>query len=63
MEETELKNFVKNELETIYEEFDAYINQLLILKPFIKDLIQVVNGAQPRYKLSDIFETKKDYWK
>jgi len=56
MEKMETKTFVKNELETIYEEFDVYINQLILLKPFMKDLIQVLNGKEPTYNLSDIIK-------
>jgi len=52
----ETKTFVKNELEAIYEEFDTYINQLILLKPFMKDLIQVLNGLEPSYRLSDIIK-------
>ena len=59
MEQTETNVFVKNELEAIYEEFDKYINQLIILKPFIKDLMQVLNGLEPSYKLSDISKKNK----
>ncbi len=58
MKETETLTFIQNELEAIYEEFDTYLNQLIILKPFIKDLIQASKGLEATYKLSNIIKKK-----
>lgn len=56
----ETKNeFITKELEAIYEEYEIYVNQLVMLKPFLKDLIFVINGENPTYKLSEIIKNKK----
>lgn len=49
MNEIERKNYVVEELEAIYEEIDAAINQLVILKRFLKNLVNVSKGADPNY--------------
>lgn len=48
--------FIIKELEIIYEEYENHLNQLLILKPFLKDLIYVAKGEKPTYKLSEIIK-------
>lgn len=57
MNEKERQTFITNELEAIYEEFDIYVKQLLLLKPFLKDLIAVSKGADPSYDLSAVFKS------
>lgn len=49
MNEEERKNFVIQELEAIYEEIDCSINQLVILRRFLKNLVNVSKGAEPNY--------------
>jgi hypothetical protein len=54
MNTEERQEFILKEIEAIYEEFDTYLNQLIILKPFIKDLIAVAKGADPTYQLKEV---------
>lgn len=49
MNEAERKEFVVNELDAIYEEMDNSINQLVILRRFLKNLVNVSKGAEPNY--------------
>lgn len=49
MDEEERKNFVINELDAIYEEIDNSINQLVILRRFLKNLVDVSKGKEPNY--------------
>lgn len=49
MTEDERKEFVVNELDAIYEEMDNSINQLVILRRFLKNLVNVSKGAEPNY--------------
>ena len=54
MNEQERKAFVYKEIKALYEELYGTINQLIILKPFFKNLIDVTNGAEPFYKFNEI---------
>lgn len=49
MNDEERKEFVVNELDAIYEEMDNSINQLVILRRFLKNLVNVTKGAEPNY--------------
>lgn len=49
MDEVERKTYVINELEAIYEEIDNSINQLVILRRFLKNLVNVSKGEEPNY--------------
>lgn len=49
MNEEERKEFVINELDAIYEEMDNSINQLVILRRFLKNLVNVSKGSEPNY--------------
>ncbi len=51
MRKKERQEFIKKELQAIYDEFNVCTAQLNIMKPFIKDLIDVANGAEPIYDL------------
>ena len=53
MNEKERKNFVYKEVEALCEELDNIINQMIILKPFFKNLLDVTNGAEPFYKFNE----------
>lgn len=46
--------FIEHELEAIYEELDININQTILLRYFLKDLLNVIKGAEPSYQLSKI---------
>lgn len=49
MDEEERKKFITEELDAIYEEIDNSINQLVILRRFLKNLVNVSKGAEPNY--------------
>jgi hypothetical protein len=49
MNEEARKEFVIKELEAIYEEMDNSVNQLVILRKFLKNLVDVSKGAEPDY--------------
>lgn len=49
MNEEERKQFIIDELDAIYEEIDCSINQLVILRRFLKNLVNVSKGAEPNY--------------
>jgi len=55
MNEAERKEFIKSETKAIYEEFNAYLNQMILLKPFLKKLADVANGENSNYELNEIF--------
>jgi len=59
MNDAERREFIINETNAIYEEFEAYLNQLIMLKPFFKNLADVANGANPSYRLNEIIKTEK----
>lgn len=54
MDEQDRQKFVEKELEAIYEEIDANINESILLRYFLKELIKVIKGAEPSYQLSKI---------
>ncbi|MDD3435714.1 MAG: hypothetical protein PHC64_01025 [Candidatus Gastranaerophilales bacterium] len=55
----ERREFIRKELQAIYDEFNICINQMIMLKPFIKDLIDVTEGAQPTYDLVGFIQKDK----
>lgn len=59
MKQKERKDFIKKELQAVYDEFSVYADQINMLKPFIKDLIDVANGAEPTYDLGNFLQNKK----
>ena len=59
MNEKERQEFIKKEIEAIYEEFNAYVNQLNILKPFFQNLVDVANGANTIYELNEVIKKSK----
>lgn len=54
MEEKERLEFVTKEIEAIYEDLDANVNEQLLLRKFLKSALDVAKGAEPTYKLSEI---------
>jgi len=56
MHELERQKFVKNETKAIYEEFDACLNQMITLKPFLKNLADIANGADSNYGLCEVVD-------
>ena len=54
MNEIERQEFIKKETNAIYEEFNAYVSQMILLKPFLKNLADVANGANPNYELYEL---------
>jgi len=52
MNERERQDFIIKEIEAIYGEFNASVSQLVILKPFLEDLIAVAKSENPSYDLS-----------
>lgn len=54
MNESEKSVFIEKELEAIYEDLDANINESILLRYFLKDLLNVIKGAEPSYQLSKI---------
>ncbi|MEI8129131.1 MAG: hypothetical protein WCG95_05895 [bacterium] len=58
MKKKEQQEFTKKELQAIYDEFNLYVNQLDMLKPFFQNLIDVTNGAEPNYDLGGYFLKK-----
>jgi len=59
MDEIERKNFVYREMSALYEELDNTINQLVVLRPFFKNVLDVANGAETFYKFNEI--SQKDF--
>lgn len=49
MDDNERKKFVIEELEAIYEEIDNSINQLVLSRRFLKNLVNVSKGSEPNY--------------
>lgn len=49
MNDEERKKFVIDELDAIYEEMDNSINYLVILRRFLKNLVDVSKGKDPNY--------------
>ena len=56
MNEKDRHEFVKKEAEAIYEEFEAHLEQLILLKPLFKNMVDVANGADSNY---ESYETRK----
>jgi len=59
MNNEERQEFIKKETEAIYEEFNAYVGQMILLKPFLKNLAEVANGANSNYDLNEIIKKAK----
>jgi len=59
MNKTERQKFIKHETKAIYEEFNTYLNQMILLKPFLKNLADVASGADSNYDLCEIFKKSK----
>lgn len=59
MNENERFDYVKEELNAIYEELDTNINQQVLLRHFLKNLLSVANGEEPDCQLSKIIKFKK----
>lgn len=59
MNECERKKFVEKEIEAIYEEIDGSIDQLILLRRFLKELVLVSKGAEPNYKSTLILHKSK----
>jgi len=45
------QEFIKNELEAIYEEFYTSVNQMILLERFLKSLVAIANDETPHYNL------------
>lgn len=54
MEDNNRFDFVVEEIEAIYEDFDVTVTQLILIRALIKDLIKVTKGENPSYNLSKI---------
>ena len=50
MNEEERNTYVVEELEAIYEEIDNSINHLVILRRFLKNLVDVSKGNEPNFE-------------
>lgn len=47
MQENERVKYVRDEIEAIFEDFDDYVNKLLVIRDFLKDVSTVAKGAEP----------------
>lgn len=56
MNEQERQEFINKEVEALYEELENTINQLVMLRPFFKDLLHVINGGDPSYHFSKLVQ-------
>lgn len=59
MNETEKLDYVEKELEALYEDLDANINEQILLRKFLKNLLEVVKGATPTYNLNGIHQSNE----
>jgi hypothetical protein len=56
MKQTERQKFITKQLEIIYDEYSTYVYQLIALKPFLNDIIEVSKGKKPVFDLSEIIK-------
>lgn len=54
MNGTERLDYVKKELEAIYEDLDSNVNQQILIRHFLKSLLEVTKGAEPTQALIKI---------
>ncbi len=54
MNKQEQQEFVNKEIVALFEDLDNTINQLIILRPFLKNVLNVINGVEPFYKFNEI---------
>ena len=54
-----IEKFIELELSAIYEEFETNVYNLMKLKPFIEDIIQVSKGKDPNYRIHEINHSPK----
>lgn len=54
MNEKDKLNFVCKEIEAIYQDFDITVEQLILERQFLKDLIAVSKDEKPFYSLNKI---------
>lgn len=59
MNKIERQEFIKQELQAIYDEFCIHANQIEMLKPFIENLINVSNGAESIFNKDKFIERKR----
>lgn len=59
MKKRQKQEFIKKEMQAIYDEFNVCVSQLNMLKPFVKDLIDVADGAEPTYDLCGFLQKNK----
>lgn len=52
MHHQEKSEFIKKEIEAIYEEFDILLDRLNLLKPFLKELVVVSNDYETSKELT-----------
>jgi len=62
MKQTERQKFITKQLEIIYDEYSAYVYQLIALKPFLDDMIAVSKGKEPVFDLSEIIKKKNSFY-
>lgn len=58
MTEDEKKEFIYLTLKDLYHEFNHSINNLLILREFFQDLLNVKDGKEPTYETSSTIKNK-----
>lgn len=47
MNKQKLINYISLELEAIYEDLNTNVNQQILLKKFLKDLLDVIKSEEP----------------
>ena len=60
MNEKEKLNYIEKKLTAIYEDLDVNVNQQLLLRKFLKNLLEVIKGANPTYNLNEIHQQSND---
>jgi len=53
------QEFIKNELEAIYEEFYTSVNQMILLEQFLRSLVEFANGNNSSY---DLIYSKEEHY-
>lgn len=58
MNQRERNKILKENFEVIYDEYSKSLYNLLSIKPFLKDLIDISKGKTPLFDLSEIIDTR-----
>lgn len=59
MNDKEKLNYVCKEIEAIYQDFDTTVDQLILERKFLKELLKISQDKIPAYELNKIIKLER----